>query len=42
MLLDFALPMEVVVGVRDQVATKELKVELHFAKLMAVVVDVNF
>lgn len=42
MLLDFALPMEVVVGARDLVATKELKVERHFARLMVVVVDVNF
>ena len=41
MLLAFASPMEVGGGVRDLVAIKELRVELHSVRLMVVVVDVN-
>lgn len=41
MLLDFALPMEVVGGVKNMAAIKELRVELHSARPMVVVDDVN-
>lgn len=41
MLLGFALPTVGAAGVRNQAATRELRVGLHFAKPMGVVVGVN-
>lgn len=41
MLLAFASPTVGAAGVRNQAATREPRVGLHFAKPMGVVVDVN-